>query len=56
MGITQATLADLSGVARHSITDIERGKANATIEVINKLLAPLGLTLAIQIAEAGIAP
>ena len=49
--ITQSLLADISGVARHTITDIESGKGNPTIEVIRKLLAPLGLKLAIEIAE-----
>lgn len=53
LGITQATLADLSGVGRHSITDIESGKGNPTIEIIKKLLAPLGLKLVVQIAEPG---
>ena len=51
LGITQTTLADLSGVGRHSITDIESGKGNPTIEITKKLLAPLGLKLVIQIAE-----
>lgn len=49
--MTQSVLADLSGVARHTITDIESGKGNPTIEVMRKLLAPLGLKLIIEIAE-----
>jgi y4mF family transcriptional regulator len=53
LGITQSTLADLSGVGRHSITDIESGKGNPTIEITKRLLAPLGLKLVIQIAEPG---
>ncbi len=49
--ITQSLLADISGVARHTITDIESGKGNPTIEVVRKLLVPLGLKLVIEIAE-----
>lgn len=49
--ITQSTLADLSGVARHTITDIESGKGNPTLEILKKLLSPLGMKLTIEIAE-----
>lgn len=49
--VTQGVLADLSGVARHTVTDIESGKGNPTIEIMQRLLAPLGLRLAIEIAE-----
>lgn len=51
LGISQGILADLSGVARHTITDIESGKGNPTLEVVRKLLAPLGLRMALEIAE-----
>ncbi len=53
LGVTQATLADLSDVGLHSISDIESGKGNPTIEVVKKLFAPLGLQLTIQIAKPG---
>lgn len=49
--MTQTVLADISGVARHTITDIESGKGNPTIEVMRKLLTPLGLKLVVEIAE-----
>ncbi|CAN5626145.1 hypothetical protein BH09VER1_BH09VER1_14250 [soil metagenome] len=49
--VTQTVLADISGVARHTITDIESGKGNPTIEVMRKLLTPLGLKLVVEIAE-----
>jgi len=49
--ITQSLLADISGVARHTITDIESGKGNPTIEVVRRLLSPLGLKLVIEVAE-----
>lgn len=49
--ITQSLLAEISGVARHTITDVESGKGNPGIKVVRKLLAPLGLKLVIEIAE-----
>jgi transcriptional regulator with XRE-family HTH domain len=49
--ITQSLLADIAGVARHTITDIESGKGNPTIAVVRRLLSPLGLKLVIEIAE-----
>ncbi len=51
LGITQTTLADLSSVGIHSISDIESGKGNPTLEVAEKLLATLGLKFVVQIAE-----
>ena len=50
LGITQTVLADLSGVGIHSISDIESGKGNPTLEVAKKLLATLGLKFVVQIA------
>lgn len=51
LGITQAVLADLSNVGIHSISDIESGKGNPTLEVAEKLLATLGLKLVIEITK-----
>jgi len=49
--ITQSVLAEISGVARHTITDIESGKGNPTLEVVGRLLTPLGLKLVVEMAE-----
>jgi transcriptional regulator with XRE-family HTH domain len=54
--ISQTTLSELSGVGRHTITDIESGKGNPTIEIARKLLAPLGLRLVVRLAKEGEAP
>ncbi|MBX9743318.1 MAG: helix-turn-helix domain-containing protein [Chthoniobacterales bacterium] len=36
LGIRQAVLADLSGVRIHSISDIESGKGNPTLDIADK--------------------
>lgn len=48
--ITQSLLAEISGVARHTITDIESGRGNPTLAVAQKLLSALGLKLVVEVA------
>lgn len=47
-GITQKDVAELSGVAIHTISDLESGKGNPTLEVLDKICDVLGLELTIQ--------
>ena len=49
--ITQRTLAELAGVGINTLTKIERGKGNPTIEVLEKILDTLGLELQIGIKQ-----
>lgn len=49
LGIDQKTLADITGVSVHTITDIESGKANPSVIVLNKLLSSIGLELSIRV-------
>jgi len=44
--VTQADLAELSGVSLRTIKGVEEGTANPTIETIDKILSVLGLALA----------
>ena len=46
-GISQKKLEELSGVKQPAIARMERGNANPTIETVVKVLAPLGMTLAV---------
>lgn len=46
-GITQKQLEELTGVKQAAIARIERGTVNPTIETVVKVLAPLGMTLAV---------
>lgn len=48
LGVDQQTLAEIAGTSVHTISDIESGKGNPTLEVLNKTLRVLGLELAIR--------
>ena len=45
--ITQNDLAEISGVSLRTIKAIEKGEANSTIEILLRVLQPLGLTLVV---------
>lgn len=46
-GITQRDLAELSGLAVHTVSDLESGKGNPTLEVLSQLCEVLGLEIAL---------
>ncbi len=43
--ITQSDLADLSGLSVHTLSDLESGKGNPTLEVLTKICEVLGLEI-----------
>ncbi|HKJ36524.1 MAG TPA: type II toxin-antitoxin system Y4mF family antitoxin [Solirubrobacterales bacterium] len=45
VGLTQGELADAAGTSLRLVSEVERGKANARLESVLKLLAELGLRL-----------
>ncbi len=47
--LTQQSLSELSAVSLHTISDIESGKGNPTLETLEQLLTPLGLELALRL-------
>jgi transcriptional regulator with XRE-family HTH domain len=47
--ITQQRLSDITGISVHAIINIETGKGNPTVEVLNTLCDALGLELIIRI-------
>ncbi len=47
--IDQKTLAEMADVSVHTVSDIESGKANPTIEIVDKILRVLGLSLTIDV-------
>lgn len=49
LSINQQDLAEISEIALHTISDIESGKGNPTLQVMCKLLDVLGLELAINV-------
>lgn len=46
--ITQADLSEISGVSLRTIKGVEKGDANPTIDIVERLLRPLGLSLAVR--------
>ncbi len=47
--INQSDLSEISEVALHTISDIESGKGNPTLEVINRICEVLGMEFHIEI-------
>ena len=42
LGLSQEDLAEISGVFPRTINSVELGKANTSINVLNKMVKPLG--------------
>lgn len=49
LGISQKELAELSGISLHSLSNIESGKGNPTIKVLEKLTDTLGLVISVGV-------
>jgi len=47
--LTQRALSEISGVSLHTLSDIESGKGNPTLETLDLLLEPLGLELSVAV-------
>ena len=52
--ITQPDLAEIAGVSVNTLYKIERGEANPTLEVLEKLLDVLGLEILIRVKQLNI--
>ena len=48
LNISQADLAEMSGVSLRTLSAIENGDANPSIDVLSKVLEPLGLVITLQ--------
>jgi len=48
LGIPQATVAELSGVSRKAVSEIERGKPTIRIDVLVRVLETLGLRMEVS--------
>lgn len=49
--IDQRTLSELSGVSMHTLSNIESGKGNPTVAVLNKIVNVLGMELLIKVVN-----
>lgn len=45
LGLSQEDLAEISGVSPRTINSIELGKANPSINVLDKMVRPLGFVV-----------
>ncbi|MBI1860440.1 MAG: helix-turn-helix transcriptional regulator [Deltaproteobacteria bacterium] len=52
-GLSQVQLAALSGVSLPTIQNIEANKTNPTLEILEKLAAPLGLAIRLESVTPG---
>ena len=48
LGVSQKDCAELTGLSVHTISDIESGKGNPTLDVLEKLFNCLGLEITVQ--------
>lgn len=49
LGLRQDQLADIAGVGINTLTKIERGEGNPSIDTLNKVLDCLGLELSLGV-------
>ena len=52
LSITQRELAALAGIGINTLTKIERGEANPSLAVMDKIFKTLGLEVEIKIKDA----
>lgn len=48
LNISQADLAEMAGVSLRTLSTIENGDANPSIDVLSRVLEPLGLVITLQ--------
>jgi len=51
LGVDQRTLSEIAGVAVHTLSNIEAGSSNPTVETLDRVLHALGMELRIKIKE-----
>jgi y4mF family transcriptional regulator len=51
LSVTQKEVAELAGIGINTLTKIERGEANPSLDVLQKVLDTLGLEMVIQIKK-----
>lgn len=49
LNITQRTLSELAGVSINTLTKIERGEGNPSLDVLEKVMETLGLDIKIVV-------
>lgn len=49
--IDQRTLSEISGVAVHTLSNIEAGNGNPTVDTLTRVLDALGMELQVQVKQ-----
>ncbi|GAB2669519.1 hypothetical protein GCM10027036_23800 [Flavihumibacter cheonanensis] len=49
--ITQPDLAELAGISVNSLYKLERGESNPTVDLIEKVIAVLGLEMKLEVKK-----
>ncbi|TXD37723.1 helix-turn-helix transcriptional regulator [Lujinxingia vulgaris] len=52
LNIDQKSLAELAGVSVHTLSDIESGKANPSLDIVDRVLHVLGLQLKVELRRS----
>lgn len=52
--ITQSDLAEMADISINTLYKIERGQANPTIQMVNKIAEILGMEIKIEIKQPGL--
>lgn len=53
LGLKQQALAEIAGLSVHGLSNIESGKGNPTLAVLNQLADALGLDLCLELRRPG---
>jgi transcriptional regulator with XRE-family HTH domain len=51
LGIDQRTASEISGVAVHTLSNIESGKGNPTVKSLNNVLRVLGMEVCVEVQQ-----
>ena len=51
LDLSQADLAEMTGISLATVKDIERGKGNPSLRTVEKLLEVLGLEIVFRICQ-----
>ena len=54
LSVTQKELAELAGIGINTLTKIERGETNPSLDVLQKVLDTLGMEMVIQVKRKDI--
>jgi len=51
LGVDQKSVGELAEVSIHTLSDIESGKGNPTVALLNRIAAVLGMDLVVRVID-----